>query len=212
MWFFSIKFREIWTKILRTPRNLPPPTPIVVIQHHRILKNARVAVFLKVSIAQVCANAAGQSKVLAVYVTENLVGKYRRSGRNVTADKRFTSYSPVESLRENYGLTHVGSVRTNKREIPRVMIDNGHYSPGQSAFAFSKDVTLVTFASATSKANRKLVCLLTSMHDHPVICKNGKPQGLWDVGPGGTLFRGLTTKEGLKTEGTFKCLLLTNLE
>jgi len=44
------------------------------------------------------------------------------------------------------------------------------------AFAFSKDMTLATFASATSNTNKKLVCLLSSIHDHPVICKNGKPE------------------------------------
>jgi len=55
------------------------------------------------------------------------------------------------------------------------MIDKGNYSPGQSAFAFSKDMTLTTFASATRKTNKKLVCLLSSMHDNPVICENGRP-------------------------------------
>jgi len=31
-------------------------------------------------------------------------------------------------------------------------------------------------------------------------------------GPEGTLFRGPTVTEGPETEGTFECLLLTNLE
>ena len=122
------------------------------------------------------ASAAVQSKPLAQYVTEKLVKRYRGSGKNVTAGNWFTSVALVKSLRENYGLTYVGAVRKNKREIPYEMLDKKNFFLGQSAFAFSTDMTLVTFASNTSKAQKKLLHLVSSMHDQPVIRDNGKPE------------------------------------
>jgi len=56
------------------------------------------------------------------------------------------------------------------------MLDKGNYTLGQSAFAFSMDMTLVAFATATSKTNKKLVCLLSFTHNHPVVCENNKPE------------------------------------
>ena len=98
------------------------------------------------------------------------------AAQNVTADNWFTSYLLAKSLRENYGLTYVGNCSYKETRILRVMLDKGNYTLGQSAFAFSMDMTLVAFATATSKTNKKLVCLLSFTHNHPVVCENNKPE------------------------------------
>ena len=122
------------------------------------------------------ASAFVETKPLAQYVTEKLVEKYRGSGRNVTAGNWFTSVPLLKSLRETYGLAYVGTLRKSKREIPHEMLDKRNFSSGQSAVAFSADMTLATFAIGTSKAKKKLVHLVSSMHDRPVISDNGKPE------------------------------------
>jgi len=64
-----------------------------------------------------------------VMCSDGIGRKYRGRGRNVTADNWFTSYPLVKSLRKNYRLTYVGTVRTNKRKISRVMFNKENYSP-----------------------------------------------------------------------------------
>ena len=97
---------------------------------------------------------AAQSKPLVQYVTEKLVTKFSGSGRNITADNWLTSVSLLKSLRENYGLTYAGTLRQNKQKIPLQMLNKKNLLSGQSAFGFSADITLVTFASATSKTKK----------------------------------------------------------
>jgi len=61
------------------------------------------------------ASAAVESKPLAQYVTEKLVKGFSGSGRNGTADNWFTSVPLVKSLRDDYGLTFVGTIRKNTK-------------------------------------------------------------------------------------------------
>jgi len=74
------------------------------------------------------APAAVQSKPSAQYATEKLVGKYRGSCRNVTADNCFTWVALVKNVPEIYDLTYVRTDRKNKREIPYKMLNKGDYS------------------------------------------------------------------------------------
>ena len=56
------------------------------------------------------------------------------------------------------------------------MLDKKNFASGQSAFGCSRDMTLVTYASNTSKTQKKPVYLVFSMHDQPVMSDNGKPE------------------------------------
>jgi len=56
------------------------------------------------------------------------------------------------------------------------MLDKGNLSSARSVFAFSKDMTLLFLQMPQARQKRKLVCLLFSIHDHPVISVNGKPE------------------------------------
>jgi len=109
------------------------------------------------------ASAAVESKPLAQYVTETLAKGYSGSGRNVTADNWFTSVPLVKSLRDDFCLTYMGTICKNKKEIPYEMLDKKNFASGQSAFGFCRDMTLVTYASNTSKTQKKLVYLVSSM-------------------------------------------------
>ncbi|GLD46315.1 piggyBac transposable element-derived protein 4-like protein [Lates japonicus] len=113
----------------------------------------------------------GQS--LGHYFTKELTKQYHQTNRNVTTDNWFTSVPLAIDLLEICGMTLVGTVKANKREIPHVMKENR--TPGSSAFLFTKELTLLSFLSdAASK--KKLVLLLSSMHTQPSIGPTHKPE------------------------------------
>jgi len=58
---------------------------------------------------------------LGHYYTFELTRPYHGSNRNVTTNKWFTYVPLISDLLTNYGMTLVGSVRGNKREIPLKM-------------------------------------------------------------------------------------------
>ncbi|XP_030758024.1 piggyBac transposable element-derived protein 4-like [Sitophilus oryzae] len=91
-------------------------------------------------------------------LTENIQG----TNRNITMDNWFTSCELTEKLLEK-GLTMVGTLRKNKREIPPQCLETKHSQIPSSAFAFTlKKLTLV---SHVPKRN-KCVILIRSMHSH----------------------------------------------
>ena len=50
-----------------------------------------------------------------------LTQKYNFSNRNVTVDNWFTSVPLILDLVRNCGLTLLGTVKSNKKEIPAIM-------------------------------------------------------------------------------------------
>lgn len=117
---------------------------------------------------------------LGQYVTTKLVAPYANTKRNITGDNWFTSIPLTTDLLDNYGLTYVGTVRANKKEIPPEMIDKSLFKHGQSAFLFDKKMTLVTYAKDKKKAPKKLVLLVSSQHDQPTLADNGRPEIIMD--------------------------------
>ncbi|KAL7644282.1 UNVERIFIED_CONTAM: hypothetical protein RMT77_005109 [Armadillidium vulgare] len=75
-------------------------------------------------------------------------------------------------------MTLVGTLRTNRKEVPAVMKDKINRDYGSSAFLFTKEMTTVSYVPATtSKTKKKLVLLLPSMHSQPkVSTQSGKPE------------------------------------
>ena len=59
------------------------------------------------------------------YYTNELTRPYHGSNRYMTTDNRFTSVRLISDLLTNYGMTLVGTVRGNKREIPLEMKAKG---------------------------------------------------------------------------------------
>lgn len=94
------------------------------------------------------------------------------TNRNVTADNWYTSVPLVEILKKN-GLTYVGTMRKNKKEIPDKFLPSKSRDVGTSLYGFTKDMTLLSFVPKKGKA----VVLISSMHhsknDDP---ETGKPE------------------------------------
>ena len=81
--------------------------------------------------------------------------------RNITMDNWFTSvHLADEILTPNFGLTMVGTIYTNKREIPTVQ-NSRTREVGATIFAFDKEKMLASF----KPKQEKVVLLLSTMHE-----------------------------------------------
>ncbi|XP_068203998.1 piggyBac transposable element-derived protein 4-like [Palaemon carinicauda] len=109
-------------------------------------------------------------------ITKELTEPYHNRNRNVTTDNWFSSVPLVTDLLHNCGMTLVGTVKANKKEIPQEMKETRTRMVGSSAFLFVNDITLVSYCKDTSRTKKKLVYLLSSMHTQPTIMPNGKPE------------------------------------
>ncbi|XP_028437853.1 piggyBac transposable element-derived protein 4-like [Perca flavescens] len=83
-----------------------------------------------------------------------------RGPRNVTCDNFFTSYELAWRLLHDRRLTMVGTMRKNKPELPRALLDTKGHAIFSSRFAFTPTVTLVSYVP---KRNRNVV-LLSTLH------------------------------------------------
>lgn len=94
------------------------------------------------------------------------------SNRNVTADNWFSSLEVVRELKK-IKLTYVGTMRSNKKEIPPEFHAEKKRKVGSSVYGFTSDVTLVSYVPKPNKA----VNLLSSMHDSKFTDQsNNKPE------------------------------------
>ena len=87
---------------------------------------------------------------LAQYVTEKLVAPYENSGRCITGDNWFSSIPLINSLLTK-SFSYVGTLRSNKRELPPQITDKKMYKKGQSAFIFDNNMTVVGFMPPQKK-------------------------------------------------------------
>lgn len=117
-------------------------------------------------------NAAPRNLGLAHYLTMNLSSGYFNTGINITTDNWFTSIPLTEDLLA-HGLTTVGTLRANKKEIPPDMKDQTDREIGTTAFCFSKDLTMMSYY----KKKNKNIYLLSSVHSTPTIDEgSGRPE------------------------------------
>nr|CAI5855201.1 unnamed protein product [Callosobruchus analis] len=82
------------------------------------------------------------------------------TGRNITMDRWFTGCSVVNKLLTQHRLTVVGTIKTNKREIPSIMTNVKGRPLQSSVFAFGDKSTLVSYVPRKGKN----VLLISSMH------------------------------------------------
>ena len=105
-------------------------------------------------------------------VFKDMVAPWYRSGKNVTADNFFTSIPLAEDLLQN-GLTYVGTIRSNKAEIPAEMKPNNNREVYSSMFGFKDQVTLVSYVP---KKDKSVKALSTMHHDTAVEGEDRKPE------------------------------------
>lgn len=77
-------------------------------------------------------------------VVTELVSFLKDSGRNIVFDNFFTSVSLAEKLL-NMGMTMVGMIRSNKREIPAYLKNDKKRDVFSSRFLFSRKLMLVSY-------------------------------------------------------------------
>lgn len=105
-------------------------------------------------------------------VVERLVAPISGSGRNVTTDRWFTSKELADDLLANHNLTLVGTIRSNRRQIPLEFVAKG-LPVGASLFGYQKNATLVSYIPKKNKT----VLLLSTLHDDGKIDEeSGKPE------------------------------------
>lgn len=111
---------------------------------------------------------------LGEYYVKELSKPLYGSCRNITCDNWFTSIPLAKNLlQEPYKLTIVGTVRSNKREIPEEMKNSRSRAVGTSMFCFDGPLTLVSYKPKPAK----MVYLLSSCDEDASINEaTGKPE------------------------------------
>lgn len=103
-------------------------------------------------------------------VVNRLASQIEGSRRNITMDNWFTSIPLAETLLEKK-ITVIGTLRSNKREIPlqfRKFTKRELYS---SIFAFRENMTLVSYAS---KKNKNVLALSTMHYGNDIDPSSGE--------------------------------------
>ncbi|KRX71861.1 PiggyBac transposable element-derived protein 4 [Trichinella sp. T6] len=98
-------------------------------------------------------------------VVKRLCSAIVGTGRNITMDNWFMSYSLVEDLLKEK-LTAVGTMRKNKRQIPAAFIDTKHREQNSSLFGYQKNMTLVSYVP---KKNKNVILLSSMHHDGSIV-------------------------------------------
>lgn len=108
------------------------------------------------------------------YYLKELSRPIHGTNRNITCDNWFTSIPVSKSLlAEPYKLTIVGTVRSNKREIPEELKNTRSRPVGTSMFCFDGPLTLLSYKPKPSK----MVYMLSSCDEGAVINPTtGKPE------------------------------------
>lgn len=86
---------------------------------------------------------------------------------NLTTDNYFSSYELAEYLL-GPGLTFLGTLKRNKREVPLEFILDKNRMPGTSITGYQYDKTLVSYVTK----KKKVVLLLSTMHDSIELDEN----------------------------------------
>lgn len=107
----------------------------------------------------------------AYEVVKRLVTPIVGSKRNITMDNWFTSYPLSLDLLRNYSLTVVGTLRKNKREIPKNLVDTKNRLPYSSIFGFQKEATIVSYIP---KKGKNVILLSTMHHDAAIDLNTGE--------------------------------------
>jgi len=106
-------------------------------------------------------------------LVKRLVHPWNNSGRNITMDNYFTSVElAVDMLAVR--TTIVGTVRKNRRDVPKELLPSRTKEQYSSIFCFDNQLTLTSYVPQKGKA----VILLSSMHhDATVVAdKDNKPE------------------------------------
>ena len=100
----------------------------------------------------------GQGMRVVLQLTESIA----QSRRNVTTDNLFTNYQLATELQQRH-FCIVGTVRSNKCEVPKEMLPSSDRAVYSSKFGFHDAKTLVSYVPKPRKA---VILLSTQHHDN----------------------------------------------
>lgn len=109
---------------------------------------------------------------LGASVVMNTVEPWLRTGRNVVCDNFFTSIPLAEELLHEH-TTLVGTLRSNKGEIPPEMMPNRNRPEHSSLFGFADNLTIASYVPKKGKA---VVLLSTLHHEDKTEGDKAKPE------------------------------------
>lgn len=103
---------------------------------------------------------------LGEYYAKELTKSIHGTNRNKTMDNWFTSVPLAKSLfQKPYNLTVVGTLRSNKKEIPSELLNNRERKTDTSIFCFDNELSLLSYKPKPNK----MVFLLTSCNEEGSI-------------------------------------------
>ena len=103
-------------------------------------------------------------------LVKGLVHSWINTGRTITTDNYFTSAELAEDLL-GVQTTLVGTIRRNKKEIPRELQPDAHCPELSSIFCFDRQLTLVSYVPKKAHAVILLSCL---HHDQAIVDEEKK--------------------------------------
>lgn len=101
----------------------------------------------------------------AMSIVVRLVAPISGTSRNLTTDNWFTSVPLVEHLLRYHKLTLVGTIRKNKREIPKEFVEVKHRPITSSMFGFGEHITIMSYVPKKGKN----VLMISSLHNSDAI-------------------------------------------
>lgn len=105
-------------------------------------------------------------------VVKRLIEHVIHSGRNVTIDIWYTSVPLVNDLLNDFGLTAVGTLKKNKRQVPPQFVNTKKRPLGESLYGFRENCTLLSYVPKKNK----VVLLISSMHNTAQVNESNKPE------------------------------------
>lgn len=94
------------------------------------------------------------------------------SNRNITTDNWYTSMELINVMKSR-GLTVVGTLKKNKKEIPKAFLPHKDRQVGSSLFGFTKDTAIVSYVP---KKNKSVILMSSMHHDNFVDESTNKPE------------------------------------
>ncbi|VVC41497.1 PiggyBac transposable element-derived protein [Cinara cedri] len=107
-------------------------------------------------------------------IVKGLIASISKTGRKITMDNWYTSIPLTIDLLENHKLIIVGTIRKNKREIPKCFLDTKKREVNSTIFGYGKNIILLSYVPRKNKN----VMLVSIMHEKGLmktqITKNPK--------------------------------------
>ena len=118
---------------------------------------------------------------LAEKLVLQLSERYSNSWRNVFMERYFSSHEVAKKLLEK-GLTMTGTIKQNRREIPPCMrnVKERQLLSTKEVWDAEKRIMLISFVPKRNKN----VLMISSMHSHPGIREDRKPEVIEDYNHG----------------------------